>query len=187
MAKNADTQTTNDNANSETREIMRRPDVDTDMTLRRDIDAHTNAFVNLKDIEAWFGDKGVDLWDNTTDQIKSLDTVHKDELIGKPLAILQWRFNESQTFTNPDGSPGLFVSAEVAYQVETPEGMRLRTAVINDGSTGICKQLLEITNSRRAAGVANVMEGRGVSRGLRKSTYNLEDGSGQGTTYYLDF
>jgi hypothetical protein len=150
-----------------------------------------NNLVSREQILAFFQDAGINVNDNETDGIKSLDIVdNKDKLIGVPFLIVQWRFNESEKYKNDDGTNGSFVSAEVMLQ----DGTLL---VLNDGSTGIARQLRELSDRRIAAGHAMPYAGRAVNKGLRKSEYDIpvekvvggkivtEDT--HGVTYYLDF
>lgn len=142
-----------------------------------------NNLVSQDAILAFFRDAGVNVNDNETDGIKSLDIVdNKDRLIGVPFLIVQWRFNESEKFKNDDGTNGSFVSAEIMLS----DGALL---VVNDGSTGIARQLRELSDRRIAAGHAMPYAGRAVNKGLRKSEYDTEvNGKMQhGVTYYLDF
>lgn len=97
----------------------------------------------------------------------------KNLLIKKPFAILEWRFSV--------GDMGEFVSATCV----TEKGDKL---IINDGSTGILRQLRTITKTREKLGVANVQAGLICKRGLRRSDYQYTDGKGESrpaTTYYL--
>ena len=103
---------------------------------------------------------------------------NKDQLVDKPILILEWRFNPSKEFG------GEFVSAVVM----TRKGEKF---IINDGGTGIARQLRAVTNRRVAKGHPTPTKGLTVEKGLRKSTYttviniNGEDKEIEGTTYYL--
>jgi hypothetical protein len=108
----------------------------------------------------------------------------KDRLIGVPLAFLSWNFNAGDYGSADDGS-NVFVSAMVVTQA----GEKF---IINDGSTGICKQLQEYTN--RTSKTQNLV----VRHGLRKSEYRIHketkipvargyDGPTEpASTYYID-
>lgn len=150
-----------------------------------------NNLVSRDAILAFFADAGINVNDNEADGIKSLDIVdNKDKLIGVPFLIVQWRFNESDKYKNEDGTNGTFVSAEIMLT----DGTLL---VLNDGSTGIARQLRELSDRRIEAGHGMPYAGRAVNKGLRKSEYDLpiekvvngkivtEDT--HGVTYYLDF
>lgn len=101
-----------------------------------------------------------------------LDTKDKGRLVGVPLIILDYNFN--------DGDNGQFVSLSVVTNAN-------EKLIVNDGSTGIAKQILEIN--------AALPEGDGnkaifVKKGLRRSDYEYTDKeTGQkkpATTFYLD-
>lgn len=74
----------------------------------------------------------------------------KDKLIGEEFALIQWRFT--------DGDWGVFVSAALV----TKGGAKY---IINDGSTGIRKMLLDFSQRTHRFG------GIKVPNGLRKSDY----------------
>lgn len=74
----------------------------------------------------------------------------KDKLIKSPFVIIQWRFTA--------GDFGGFVSAAVV----TKGGDKF---IINDGSTGIMAQLMELSQKHKRFG------GLRVQMGLRKSEY----------------
>ena len=97
----------------------------------------------------------------------------KSQLAGKTFVIIQWKFNP--------GDYGDFVSAAVV----TEAGEKL---VLNDGSTGICDQLIGVTAKRVADGIANTQSGLIVRGGLRVSEYTKTDEQGkdyQAKTWYL--
>lgn len=101
-----------------------------------------------------------------------------DQLIGKPLVILEWVFRK--------GTFGEYVSAIIV----TEDGTK---AILNDGSTGICKQLREVTDSRIEEGRAFPQQGLACENGLRRSDYeyrSVDEKTGEETlipasTYYL--
>lgn len=100
---------------------------------------------------------------------------NKDNLIGVSLAFLEWRFTKSKEH----GTEFVSVSAV------TKDGQKL---IINDGSTGMYRQLRNITDERIQKNRPNAQVGLIVSRGLRKSEYDYDkpDGTtGRGVTYYL--
>lgn len=98
----------------------------------------------------------------------------KSTLVGVRMLLLGWRFNR--------GDKGVFVSAYVVAQLP---GMNSPAKfIINDGSTGICRQLAQYsTKTKRAAGLL-------VPHGLRRSDYefsNPQTGeTSNATTFYLD-
>lgn len=150
---------------------------------------------SLEDIEQFFQSQGIAGEDNETDGILSLDVVeNKDSLIGVEFWLLRWRFNTSDKHRDKDGNPTQFVSAEIAYKKDGA----LTYDILNDGSTGIRDQLLELTRRRITANNPNVdpYGVRKVRRGLRKSEYDFDGGKKnaagevvleRGVTYYLSF
>ena len=85
----------------------------------------------------------------------------KRRLVGTPLMFLEWLERE--------GDFGQMVTAMVIQRL-TDGG--IAKWVVNDGSTGICKQLIDYTAaSGRRGGLA-------VQHGLRESTYNIDAESG---------
>lgn len=97
----------------------------------------------------------------------------KNRLVGVPIVILEWRFTS--------GDHGEFVSAAIV----TKHGEKL---ILNDGSTGIMKQLQKITRARVAAGHAAPQNALAVPGGLTRSDYPYTDDKGEvktATTYYL--
>ena len=100
----------------------------------------------------------------------------KDQLIGVPLMILEWRFNP--------GEFGMFASATAV----TEDG---RKVIINDGSTGIRAQLEMVTAQRKTAGVAEdrLQTFLACPKGVRASRYEFADANDgkvkSATTYYL--
>lgn len=114
----------------------------------------------------------------------------KLRLMGVPLLLLDWRFNEGDYGDD-------YVSIHAIQQDESGKAVKL---VINDGGTGICRDLREYTQKTGRKG------GLFVRRGLRVSEYPtdvetglplsklehrefLKEGRkvGQGRTFYLDF
>lgn len=111
----------------------------------------------------------------------------KYRLIGVPLLLLDWRFN-------PGDFGDDYVSIHAVQQNEDGSASKL---VINDGGTGICRDLKVYTQK------TNRMGGLFVKRGLRVSEYDtIADGgpdngkpaprnykgkTGKGKTFYLDF
>lgn len=96
-----------------------------------------------------------------------LPTAEKSRLVGVPIIVLDWTFNE--------GDNGEFVSARVI----TKANERL---VLNDGSTGVCAQLRELEMREETRAVY-------CKRGLRVSEYDYTDKDGQkrpAKTFYLD-
>src|SRR6185369_14858643 len=112
------------------------------------------------------------------------------KLIKVPLLLLDWRFNPGEYGDD-------FVSITGVSQDEMGKANKV---IINDGSTGICKDLREYTQKTGRMG------GLFCRRGLRVSEYDtdletglpinkmlvreyLKEGKkiGKGKTFYLDF
>lgn len=100
----------------------------------------------------------------------------KSRLVGVPLVLVQW------SFTGSDYGEGEFVSVRCATQ--NPRTGEMEKWVINDGSTGIYRQLKEFSESH------NVYGGLTIGNGLRRSDYTYVDEadgkSKPATTYYID-
>jgi hypothetical protein len=108
-----------------------------------------------------------------------LSTNQKHQLCDIPLAFIEWRFN--------GGKMGEFVSAKVIAKTgDMPSD--LRKVIINDGSTGIYRQLKEFSAKTGKFG------GLIVKAGLKESNYDREvtdEKTGQilmvpSTTYYIN-
>lgn len=112
--------------------------------------------------------------DNIENYGTGFKVVEKDSLIKTPLVILEWSFHK--------GDHGPFVSAAAV----TADG---RKVVINDGSTGILKQLTDITAERLASGRPFAQQGLNVPSGLRASDFKYVDEKTNeekdARTYYL--
>jgi hypothetical protein len=94
---------------------------------------------------------------------------NKDLLVGVPFVILKWQFY-----------PGKFTSEFSTCMVVTTDG---RKYLVNDGGTGICKQLTELTAETGRQG------GLVARKGLSRSDYTYTDERGEespATTYYID-
>lgn len=100
----------------------------------------------------------------------------KSNLVGVPFLILDWRFNKSD---HSDERP--FVSAAIV----TKDGRKL---ILNDGGTGICEQLTNVTAQREAKNHPTPQSGLIVKDGLTRSDYSYVNDNGktsQATTFYL--
>ncbi len=87
-------------------------------------------------------------------------------LVGIPFALLDWQFN-----------PGAFgPRGFVSVQIVTKGGDKL---ILNDGSTGICQQLHDVTDKRTAAGESNAQYGLYAPKGLVHSGYFYNEKSGE--------
>lgn len=105
----------------------------------------------------------------------------KDKLTDRAFLAVQWKFHQSKEYVG---------SEYVSVYVITQDTLNGETHfVINDGSTGVCAQLRELTNSRLASGHKNPYSGALVKGGLKLSEYDRTDKDGvvigKGKTYYL--
>lgn len=106
---------------------------------------------------------------------------NKAALLGVPFVILDWRFNVSEKFTDENGEPLHFVSAEVFTKHN-------EKWILNDGSTGIAKQLRAVTDARIERKHPAPQTGLLCEKGLTVSEYDYTDEKGrksQASTYYL--
>ena len=105
-----------------------------------------------------------------------LKTADKARLVGVPLILIEWTFNKSSYGEAP------FVSLMAVTKSS-------EKVIINDGSTGIAKQLLDITNERVSRGHRHPQMGLAVPNGLSVSEYKWVDPSDgkekPATTFYL--
>lgn len=103
-----------------------------------------------------------------------LDSKEKKQLVGQTFAIIDWSFHT--------GDMGRFVSAVLLVKDTN------RKVIINDGSTGICQQLVDISKKRLSEGkdASCILV---VPKGLRVSEYTKEiDGKPTSAqTFYIDF
>ena len=105
----------------------------------------------------------------------------KAKLIGKKFLAVQWKFHESKEYVG---------SEYVSVYVITQDSLNGETHfVINDGSTGIARQLRELTDNRVDAEHKTPYGGALVKGGLKLSEYDRTDEKGtvigKGRTYYL--
>ena len=155
----------------------------TELTLRDRMAVAAIGFQSGADAALYFESLGIPIDDNVTDGVRSLQIVDKKRLIGEPMTLLSWRFNESEKYKDATGESSWFVSVEFI----TDDG---RQGVFNDGSVGIARELREISNARLNAGHPAPYMGRRVLRGLTASEYETNDAAGNlitATTYYLGF
>lgn len=96
----------------------------------------------------------------------------KARLVDERFLVMHVMFPESSEHKDEDGA---WLHYAVAHII-TSDGRKL---ILTDGGTGIYRQLEEwVLRSGRRGGLM-------VPGGLRESVYDLPDGSGKGTTYYL--
>lgn len=105
----------------------------------------------------------------------------KNKLVGKKFLAVQWRFHQSKEYI---GSEYVSVYLITADSIDGEH-----TFVINDGSTGICQQLRNLTDMRTDNAHATPSSGALVKGGLKLSEYDRTDEKGtivgKGKTYYL--
>lgn len=171
------------------------------LTRSRISDSQMSEWINadgatLDSLAKAFAAEGVDGFDDAGDGIFNVPLIKdKDFLRGIPFYITRWKFNTSDKYKDEQGNDGVFVSVEIAYH--TAPGTPLLTGVFNDGSSGVCRQLQDITTNRVRSGKNDPYAGRAVRGGLRASTYQRDTGNvhpktgepitEEATTYYLDF
>lgn len=100
---------------------------------------------------------------------------NKDNLIGVPFVVLEWRFTDSQKYSQTFASMVVVDEKNNKY-------------IVNDGSTGICAQLQMVTQQRIDQGKAYPQAALICRKGLRRSDYTVEDSQGkelEASTYYL--
>lgn len=141
-------------------------------------DESLSAVTSIEDVKQLLSDHGLVL--ESTDQygIGFHILKNKDQLVGEPFAILEWRFNAS------DLNEGGFVSALCV----SAKGDKF---VVNDGGVGIYEQLKMVTAQRTKKGHAHPQAALFVAEGLTRSDYdtvvnvNGKDQTIKGTTFYL--
>ena len=130
-----------------------------------------------------FAEKGLSV-DSVTDYghgFSLLTTGEKTNLVGKPMILVEWTFNDSSKFADADGVAAEFVSVFAILKT----GQKV---IFNDGSTGIAAQLKGVTEKRVREGHKSPTQGLIVPMGLVASTYPYTDDKGrtsEATTYYL--
>jgi hypothetical protein len=141
---------------------------------------NAKTLTTLDDVASSFGNALIE-WDVIS---PSYDVALKDVFEGVPFVILAWRFTESKKYQTraAEGNliPAWFVSILVAPY---DDGGNLgNKVIINDGSTGIYKQLEQVSDQ------FGVFGGVKCAKGLRKSVYDYEAPDGtvsEATTWYL--
>ena len=105
----------------------------------------------------------------------------KNQLVGRAFLAVQWKFHQSKEYVG---------SEYVSVYVITQDSLNGETHfVVNDGSTGICRQLRELTDHRTETGHKTPYSGALIKGGLKLSEYDRTDEKGtiigKGKTYYL--
>lgn len=105
----------------------------------------------------------------------------KAKLIGKKFLAVQWKFHESKEYVGSE-----YVSVYVITSDSIDGKFHF---IVNDGSTGICQQLRNLTDTRTDKGHPTPSSGALVKNGLKLSEYDRVDAKGtvigKGKTYYL--
>lgn len=104
--------------------------------------------------------------------------IKKDRLVNVECLFLTWNISSPQN--ESFGSPYMVVRGI------TRSGKRFRFV---DGSTGVCKTLIDFTQKRINEGAAIPNAGLHCPRGLRVSEYDTLDSDGKptkGKTFYID-
>lgn len=110
-----------------------------------------------------------------------IKTAEKHTLIGQPMVLVQWSFNSSDKHYDEHGEPLPFVSIYIVTKDR-------RKVIINDGSTGIYRQLRTVSDARIAKNHPMPNGGLVVPQGLTCATYPYTDENGktsEATTFYL--
>jgi hypothetical protein len=100
----------------------------------------------------------------------------KNELIAKPMILIQWSFIPSDTFG------GEYVAVQAFVKGDN------RKVVFTDGSTGIKEQLKQWTQKKLSEGLPPERAHAGIdaNAGLRRSDYKASDGAAaDGSTFYI--
>ena len=92
----------------------------------------------------------------------------KDRLIGVPFVAVQWRFNYSKEYADGNGEPLEFVT--VTLMTKHSEKF-----LINDGGSGIYRQLKRVTALRMDDGHPTPQAGMFCADGLTVSRYPYTD------------
>lgn len=142
------------------------------------------AIASFEDAQRLLMANGVELLDASTEIGDGFSLLeNKDVLVDVPFIALTWVFSDGDyPVVDEKGVPELDASGEpvmgkfCTMRVVTGDGKKL---IVNDGGTGIAKQLLGFENrTGRSTGLL-------VQRGLRRSSYNHPI-YGAGITHYLN-
>ena len=136
---------------------------------------------SFEDIEKLFAQRNVEIEsasEELGDGFVVLEREGKDQLLGRTVMILSWAFSE--------GDFGEFVTARMVTRLDNGTVGKF---IVNDGSTGLCRDLKTYTEGHKGRRV-----GLFAQHGLRKSEYmkSLPDPKtgemkdSPAVTYYLD-
>lgn len=137
-----------------------------------------NGLTSVEDAIAALGITSVDdlSWDSSPYSV--IDD--KSKLIGKKFLAVQWVFRNSDEYLSEYVSVYIITSDTIDGQTHF---------VLNDGSTGICSQLRQLTNKREQNNHPTPFGGALIRGGLHLSEYDRTDEKGtvigKGKTYYL--
>jgi hypothetical protein len=137
-----------------------------------------NGLATVEDAIAALGVSTVDELDWDSSPYSVIDD--KAKLIGKKFLAVQWVFRNSDEY----------LSEYVSVYIITSDTIDGKTHfVLNDGSTGICSQLRQLTNKRENDGHKTPQGGALIKGGLHLSEYDRVDEKGtvigKAKTYYL--
>lgn len=124
---------------------------------------------SLAELMDLFRDENGQIEDSSQVLGDGVELVDKDALVGVSMFLYDWSFQV--------GDKGQYVVVHAAKE----NGEKI---VFVDGGTGICRQLLELTETRQASGFRGA-GGLLCRRGLRRSDYEANDERPAGTTFYI--
>jgi hypothetical protein len=127
------------------------------------------SFENIADVQEYFASLGVEIssGEEITDGYEKLE--NKDRLLDTPIVLIDWSEFQSKEYG----------ATATSVRIMTFAGEKFRIA---DGSTGIFRQLEEISNVRVKAGHKTPTQGLIVRGGLRKSEYWVSTVDGRALT-----
>jgi hypothetical protein len=142
-------------------------------------DQELNSITSINEAATLLGVSSIDEleWNDSPWQL--LDD--KNALLGKKFLAVAWKFHESKEYLGNE-----YVSV-YALTLDTINGET--RFVFNDGSSGVYKQLRDLTDARITAGHKNPNAGALIKNGLKLSEYDRYDEKGviigKGKTFYL--
>lgn len=149
-----------------------------DVAVKAITDSDLAAIDSFADLQRLFAEKGIAV--EAASEYGTGFTLLKDKarLVGVTFAIVEWKYVESDKYTDEHGNRNTFVVVELVT-------INNEKYVITDGGVGICEQLKMIDQQRTAKGVAQSRAGLLVNGGLVRSEYVNADGV-PGETFYLN-
>lgn len=149
-----------------------------DIAVKSITDSDLAAIDSFADLQRLFAEKGIAV--EAASEYGTGFTLLKDKarLVGVTFAIVEWKYVDSDKYTDEHGNPNTFVVVELVT-------INNEKYVITDGGVGIKDQLKMIDQQRTAKGVAQPRAGLLVNGGLVRSEYVNADGV-PGETFYLN-